>query len=220
MNRDTRRAGIGGILFAVSLVVGFTFFGPKGGHYSTTEITNFVKQSSSGLIASVYLLVITIVGLMLLMAHLCETWVGPGRQGRAPWGTSLAAGGMFLTGWGLYLAAPTALGAGGPAIDPAISYALTSAGMVVFFGGGGIMLGIALIAIAAGGTSAPTWARAFTGLTGLAAIFSWAFLLATGWSPNQWLPGPFYVVVLWGLVIGVWLFVFSPRPNAPMATDR
>jgi hypothetical protein len=38
MNRDRRRAGIGGVPFAVSLVVGFTLFGPKGGHHSAAEV--------------------------------------------------------------------------------------------------------------------------------------------------------------------------------------
>lgn len=39
------------------------------------------------------------------------------------------------------------------------------------------------------------------------------FLVATGWSPNQWLPAPFYLVVLWGLVVGVWLFLFPAMPS-------
>lgn len=215
MNRDRGRAGVGGLVFAVSLVVGFTLFGPKGGHYSATEIANFVAQSATALIVSVYLLIIEIVGLMLLMAHLSDTWVGAGRQGRITWGASLAAGGSFLIGWGLYLAVPASVLAGGPATDPAITYALLNAGMLVFFGAGGILLGLALITLATGATAAPTWVRAFTGLAGLSALSSWAFLLATGWSPNQWLPAPFYLLVLWGLAIGVWLLLSSARgPSA------
>ncbi|MBA3687515.1 MAG: hypothetical protein H0W81_01555 [Chloroflexi bacterium] len=213
MNRDRQRAGAGGVLFAVCLIVGFTLFGPKGGHYSATEISRFVAQSRTALIVSVYLVVISTIGLIVLMAHLSETWLGAGRQGRVVWGTSLAAAGSFMIGWGLYLAVPTSVLAGGPAIDPAISYALISGGMVVFFGIGGMLLGISLITLAKGGTAAPTWVRAFTGLTGLAAISSWAFLVATGWSPNQWLPAPFYVVVLWGLVVGAWLFLFPTSPK-------
>ena len=220
MNRDRRRAGVGGVLFAVSLVVGFTLFGPKGGHYSATEIANFVAQAAAALIASVYLLVISVVGLIVLMNHLSQAWLGASRQGRVTWGASLAAGCSFLIGWALYLAVPTSRLAGGPAMEPGISSGLISAGMVVLFGVGGMLLGIALITLATGGTAAPGWVRGFTALAGLAALFAWAFLLALGWSPNQWLPGPFYVVVLWGLVIGVWLFVSSPRPDAPMTPDR
>ncbi|MEO6059652.1 MAG: hypothetical protein ABIQ05_06770 [Candidatus Limnocylindria bacterium] len=220
MNRDRRRAGVGGVLFAVSLLVGFTLFGPKGGHYSASEVEHFVAQGPAAFIVSLYLLVLSIIGLIAVTTYLSDLWVDAGRQRRVTWGASLAAGSSFLIGWGIYLAVPTSVLAGGEAIDPAITYALLSAGMVVFFGVGGMLLGIALITLATGAMAAPTWMRAFTGLAGLAALFSWAFLLATGWSPNQWLPGPFYVVVLWGLVVGIWLLVSAPRPDTPMPTDR
>src|SRR3990172_3810612 len=100
MNRDGRLAGVGGILFAVSLVIGFTVFGPKGGQYSATEVDSFVAQSPTALIVSVYLLVLSIVGLIAVMAHLCASWVPAGRQGRVTWGATLAAGGSFVIGWG------------------------------------------------------------------------------------------------------------------------
>jgi hypothetical protein len=211
MNRDTRLSGVGGILFAVSLVLGFTVFGPKGGQYSATEIDAFVAQGPTALIVSVYLLVLSIVGLIALMAHLSADWVPIGRQSRVTWGATLASGGAFLLGWGVYLAVPMAALAGGPAIDPAITYAILSGGMTVFFGAGGMLLGIALITLAAGGVAAPSWIRAFTCLVGLLSVSTWAFLLALEWSPNQWLPGPFYLIVLWGLVMGIWLLVSSPR---------
>jgi hypothetical protein len=149
------------------------------------------------------------------MAYLCEASGGAGRHRRLIWGTSVAAGASFLIGWGLYLAPPTALRAGGPAIDPAISYALISAGLGVLYGVGGMLLGIALVTLATGGISTPLWVRGFTGIAGLCALVSWAFLVASSWSPNQWLPVPFYVVILWSLVIGVWLLVSSPAPAAP-----
>jgi len=215
MGRDRRFAGVGGIAFAVSLVVGFTFFGPKGGHYSAAEIANFVAQSSTTIIFSIYLFAVSIIGLIVLMAYLSDTCFGAGRHDQMVWGTSLLAAASFLIGWGLYLALSTAVIAGGPAIDPAISYTFVSAGLVVLFGVSGILLGIALLTLTIGGHAAPRWVRAFSGLAGLSALFSWAFLLASKWSPNQWLPVPFYVVVLWGLIIGVWLLVSSPRADAP-----
>lgn len=200
----------------MSLIVGFTLFGPKSGHYSAAEIDKFAAQSPTGLIISVYLLVLSIIGLMVLVAHLCDAWIRQGPQGRVTWGASLGASGSFLIGWGLYLAVPASLLAGGPPLDPAVSHAFLSAGMVVLFGVGGMLLGISLITLATGGTAAPSWIRAFTGLTGLAALSSWAFLLATGWSPNQWLPGPFYIVILWGLVVGIWLLVSSSTGDEAM----
>jgi hypothetical protein len=219
VSSERQRAGIGGILFAVSLVVGFTLFGPKGGQYSADEVAAFVGQGNVGLMVSVYLLLVSIIGLIALISYLSETWIGSGRQRRTVWGASLAAGATFLVGWALYLTAPTSTLAGGPAIAPAISYALMSGGMLVFFGAGGALLGIALAILATRGTAAPSWIRVFTGLTGLAALSSWAFLLATGWSPNQWLPGPSYLVILWGLVTGVWLLISPATPEASARTD-
>ena len=220
MNRDRRLAGVGGIAFAVSLVIGFTFFGPKGGHYSAAEIAAFVGQGPTALIASVYLFAVSIIGWIVLMAYLSEAWLHHGCHGRVAWGTSLLAAASVLIGWALYLALPIAVLSGGPAVDPATSYAIVSAGFVVLFGVGGVLLGIALLALALGGNAVPTWVRALSGLAGLSALFSWAFLIATGWSPNQWLPVPFYVVVLWGVVIGIWLLVSTPEPEATRMVDR
>lgn len=84
---------------------------------------------------------------------------------------------------------------------------------------GGILLGIALLTLAIGGNAAPMRVRAFSGLAGTSALSSWAFLLLSKWSANQWLPVSFYVVLLWALVIGVWLLVSSSRPP-DRAADR
>jgi hypothetical protein len=190
--------------------VGFTFFGPRGGAYSSAATSTFVGQGSFSIMVSIYLFVISIIGLILLMACLSETWLGANGHYRVAWGTSLLAAASFVVGWGLYFAPSVSLISGGPPIDPAISYTFFSAGLIVLFGVGGVLLGIALLTLALGGQDAPVWARAFSALTGLAAIVTWAFLLLSHWSPNQWLPVPFYVVVLWGLVLGGWLLVSSP----------
>jgi uncharacterized membrane protein HdeD (DUF308 family) len=47
--------------------------------------------------------------------------------------------------------------------------------------------------------------RAFTGIVGLLALASIAFF-------------PFWAVFLWGLVIGIWLLVSSPRQAPPATT--
>ena len=193
------------------MAVGFTFFGPRGGFYAASAVTAFVGQSPINIIVSVYLFAVSILGLIVLMGYLSGF---RGGLDRVTWGASLLAAGSFMIGWGLYFAPSISVLSGGPAIDPAISYAFTSAGLVILFGVGSLLLGIALITVAIGGRSAPIWVRAFSGLTGVSAFFSWAFILASHWSPNQWLPVPFYVVVLWGIVIGVWLLVSSPTRAA------
>jgi uncharacterized membrane protein len=219
VRQGRRLAGVGAIAFVVSLVGGFTLFGPKGGAYSAGETAAFVGQSPSGIIVSIHMFAVSIIGLIVLMAYLSANSCRGARQDRIVWGTSLAAAASFLIGWGLYLAPSTSLIAGGPAIDPAISYTFISAGFVVLFGVGDVLLGIALLTLATRGVVLPIWVRAFSALAGLSAIFSWAFLLAWGWSPNQWLPVPFYLVVLWGLVIGIWLLVSSPSSDATLAVS-
>lgn len=210
MSRGRRLAGAGGIVFATAFAVGFSLFGPKGGQYSAEEVDRFLAQGSGALVASVFLFAIASAGLIGLMGYLSESCFGEGRRGRVTWATSLLAAASMLVGWALYLAPAGSVGSGGPAIEPGISYAITSAGMGVVFGVGGVMLGFALLALAVGGQAIPTWLRAFTGLAGLSALLTWALLVALNWSPNQWLPGPFYLVILWGLVMGIWLLVSSP----------
>ena len=82
MKRDRRLAGVGGIAFVVSLVAAFTLFGPKGGRYSAAEIDTFVAQSSTGLIVSIYLFVVSMLGLFVLMAYLSEACFDAHRYGR------------------------------------------------------------------------------------------------------------------------------------------
>ena len=212
MPHGRQLAGGGGIVFAASLTVGFTLFGPKGGRYSADEIGAFVGQTATSLIASVYLVAASIIGLIVLMAYLSGT-MGAGAYRRITWATSVLAAGSFLIGWCLYLTPSTAVLAAGPAPDAALSHTIITAGFVLVFGASGILFGIALVTFALGAGVTAAWARALSGLAGLGAFLSWAFILALGWSPNQWLPAPFYLVVLWGLVMGVWLIV-SPSPNA------
>jgi hypothetical protein len=202
-------------VFTVALVVGFTFFGPRGGSYTASSMANFIGQSSTNMIISIYLFGASTIGLLVLMAYLTETFMSGGSHIRLTWGASTLAAGSFLIGWSLYFAPFTSIISGGPAIDPAITYTFVNAGFVVLFGAGGMLLGIALLMLTMLGSAAPTWVRALNALGGLAALLSWAFLLASKWSASQWFPIPFYIVLLWGLVIGVWLLITSPLPREP-----
>ena len=210
MSEGRRLAGAGGIVFAIAFVVGFTLFGPKSGHYSADEVAAFMAQGPTALAASTIFFPLASAGLIALMACLSESGFGEGRRGRVTWAAGLLAAAAMLIGWALYLAPAGSTGSGGPAIDPGISYAFLNAGMQVLFGVGGFLLGAALLEVAVRGQVIPTWLRGFSGLAGLSALATWPFLLALNWSPNQWLPGPFYLVVLWGLVAGGWL-VMTPR---------
>ena len=170
MRRDMSLAGVGAVAFAVPLVVGFTLLGPKGGRYSDTEMASFVAQPAAGFIISIGLLVVSIGGLILLMAYLSEAWLGVGRLRRISWAASVVAAASFLVGWGLYLAPTSAIASGGPATDPGVTYVFVSAGMIVLFGVGGLALGTALVMLAARGNATTGWIRALTGLAGLSAL--------------------------------------------------
>ena len=207
MGNDRRLAGIGSLVFTVLLVAAAIAANAPGGNYHANDVADFVaKGHRSSVMISLFLVAAAIVGLLVVMAYLCETSFGKGRSGRIAWGTSLFAAGSFLVGWAILItpSMSVALG-GGPSIDPAVSYTIMQAGWAVFLVVSGMMLGISFLTLAIAGTAAPTWMRAFTGIVGLLALASIAFF-------------PFWAVFLWGLVIGIWLLVSSPRQPPPATT--
>jgi len=207
MGNDRRLAGIGSLVFTVLLVAAAIAANAPGGNYHANDVADFVaKGHRSSVMISLFLVAAAIVGLLVVMAYLCETSFGKGRSGRIAWGTSLFAAGSFLVGWAILItpSMSVALG-GGPSIDPAVSYTIMQAGWAVFLVVSGMMLGISFLTMAIAGTAAPAWMRAFTGIVGLLALASIAFF-------------PFWAVFLWGLVIGIWLLVSSPRQAAPATT--
>jgi len=207
MGNDRRLAGIGSLVFTVLLVAAAIAANAPGGNYHANDVADFVaKGHRSSVMISLFLVAAAIVGLLVVMAYLCETSFGKGRSGRIAWGTSLFAAGSFLVGWAILItpSMSVALG-GGPSIDPAVSYTIMQAGWAVFLVVSGMMLGISFLTLAIAGTAAPTWMRAFTGIVGLLALASIAFF-------------PFWAVFLWGLVIGIWLLVSSPRQAPPATT--
>ena len=215
---ERRLAGIGGIAFAAAFVVGFTLFGPKGGRYSAAEVDSFVGQAPSGVTISIGMFLIKISGLIVLMAHLSETSVGTGR--RVAWATSLLAAASFLDRLGARPRPVERARLGRPSQRSGNQLHVLERRDAVLFGVGGMTLGIALVTLAVGGWATPAWVRATKPASpahrpSSPGRSSW---FCNG-SPNQWLPGPFYLVVVWGLVIGVWLLVSTGRPDLP-GNDR
>jgi len=207
MKQGRRLAGTGGILFAALVVAGLSVANPQAGKYHVADVSRFVaKGHRDAAVVSGALIAVATVGLVALMAYLCEAYLGKGQRARVAWGSSLLAAGSFLIGWTVILAPSLAVSVGGgPGIDPAISYTFIEAGFGIFLVGG-LLLGIALLTLTFAGRAAPLWVRALTGVVGLLALFSGAF-------------DPFLAVLLWGLVIGIWLLVSSPRADAPTATE-
>ena len=200
---DRRLAGIGAIAFSVLFVVAFFAASPPGGNYHVNDVTDFVaKDHRNAVIASIFLMLVSLVGLLLATAYLSETSFEKGQVARLAWGTSLLAALAFLAGWAVVLAPATSLTVGGgPGIDPTVTYTIMQAGFGVIFATGAMFFGVSLLALALAGRSAPMWLRWFSGLVGVLSIFSLAFF-------------PFYAVILWGVVVGIWLLASSPKQAA------
>jgi len=210
MKRGQGVAGLGGIVFAVFVVAALSVANPQAGTYHASDVSRFVTEGHRNrAVASAVLIGIAIVGLVALMAYLCTTYLEGGLRDRIAWGASLLASGAFLIGWTVILAPSlTVAVGGGPAIDPAVSYTFIETGFGIFLVGG-VLLGVALLTFTIAGHTAPTWARALTGVVGLLGLASSAF-------------DPFLGVLLWSLVIGSWLVASSllgarPAPAAARA---
>jgi hypothetical protein len=93
-----------------------------------------------------------------------------------------------------------AYGGKGVVIAPVITYLVSELGAAIVWGPGGILLGIALITLVLGSRPAlPAWLRWTTMVAGVGGLASVAFF-------------PSALVVLWGIVIGVWLLISGPAP--------
>jgi hypothetical protein len=80
-------------------------------------------------------------------------------------------------------------------------YTFCEAGFAVMYGAGGVLLGAALIAFAAGPVAAPSWVRWSTLVAGIAGLAALAWF-------------PFFLVYIWAIVVGAWLIVADREPAA------
>jgi hypothetical protein len=89
-------------------------------------------------------------------------------------------------------------------IAPQGVYTFSEVGWAILIGAGAFLLGISLVALMLGSKGAlPAWVRWATLLAGLGGIAGLAFF-------------PFFLVLIWGLVAGIWLLV-TGRPAAAVA---
>jgi hypothetical protein len=91
-------------------------------------------------------------------------------------------------------------------IAPNLAYMFSEAGFVRIYGAASIMLGFALIVLVlAWGGALPAWLRWATLVGGIAAVAGPAFF-------------PFFLVLIWSLVAGIWLLV-GDRGSATARTS-
>jgi len=211
MRSRSALAGVGSIAFSVLTIVGLALANPPGGTYKASDAVKYVaKGHHVAVFASVYVLLLAVLGLLLLLAYLRDLLsAAPDgeRVARIFWAMSIGAATSFAIGWAIVLgnAIAHAFGGSGVVVDPAVTYLASELGFSVVFGPAAILLGFALIAFVIGGRAlVPAWLRWSTLVAGVAGIVSLAFF-------------PAVLVLLWGIVMGIWLLVPSRAPAVATA---
>jgi hypothetical protein len=206
MRSGSALAGVGSIAFSVLTIVGLALANPPGGTYKASDAEKYVtKGHHVAVFASVYVLLLAVLGLLLLLAYLRDLLsAAPNgeRMARVFWAMGIGAATSFAVGWAIVLgyAIAHAFGGSGVVVDPAVTYLASELGFSVVFGPAAILLGFALIAFAVGArTLVPAWLRWSTLVAGLAGVVSLAFF-------------PAALVLLWGIVMGIWLLVLGRAP--------
>jgi hypothetical protein len=211
MRSRSALAGVGSIAFSVLTIVGLALANPPGGTYKASDAAKYVaKGHHVAVFASVYVLLLAVLGLLLLLAYLRDLLsAAPDgeRVARIFWAMGIGAATSFAIGWAIVLgnAIAHAFGGSGVVVDPAVTYLASELGFSVVFGPAAILLGFALIAFVIGGRAlVPAWLRWSTLVAGVAGVVSLAFF-------------PAALVLLWGIVMGIWLLVPSRGPAVATA---
>jgi hypothetical protein len=211
--RGSTIAGVGAIAFGVFTAIALVVGAAPGGNYTEADVATYVGSGHfPTVIVTGYLAVLGVLGLICVLAYMREA-VAAQPDGRMVanifWGAGLASAASFAVGWGLVsgIAVAAAEGGSGASIPHATTYVLSDTMLNVVFGSGGILLGLALIALMLGSRgSLPSWVRWLTVICGVLALTA-----------------PFYfsapAIPIWGIVVGAWLLVsgYSPAPGATRA---
>jgi hypothetical protein len=204
--RNPLWAGIGAIAFSISTVVALTIANSPGGDYDASNVTDYLASGHRiAVLVVVHLALIGLVGLILMLAHFRDL-LPAGTARSAFWGTGLAAAGAFAVGWSIIGGQVVAHWEGGSAITIplAVTYLISEVGSVLIYGTGALLLGCALIILMLNTRGLlPSWLRRTTLAAGVAGIAGLAFIT-------------FYLLMLWGIMVGVWLVLRAVRSTAPL----
>jgi hypothetical protein len=199
-------AGIGALAFGILTFVAFLVASPPGGDYKVSDIVDYVARGHRvAVFVSVYLVVLSSIGLVLLVARL-RSAIGDGARASIFWALGIAAAAAWATGYAIVVAVPAAFAFSGGhtvTLTNGVIYTFSEAGFAVMYGAGGVILGAALITFAIGPVAAPSWVRWSTLVAGVAGLAALAWF-------------PFFLVYIWAILVGVWLIV-TDRAPAPVA---
>lgn len=201
MRRATTIAGIGALAFSVLSFTALILVNSPGGGYAESNVTQYLAAGHFPVVLLALCLgLIGVVGLLFLLSYLREL-MGTGGDGQligsAFWGTSVASAACFAVGWGFIAGQPVAHAEAGSvlAVPPTITHLISeTGGSVMIFGSGAMLLGLALAILFLTPTALPTWLRWLTLVAAIAAFAGLAYF-------------PFILVLLWGVVVGLWLLI-------------
>jgi hypothetical protein len=199
-------AGLGSIAFGVLMFVAILVASPPGGTYSAKDAADYIaKGHRAAVIISLYLLMLALLGLVLALAYLRQ-FVSDRNLGSVFWGTGIAAAASFAVAWCVIISVPLAIAFGGSAVTiaPEGVYTFSEVGWAILIGAGAFLLGISLVTLMLGSRGTlPAWVRWTTLVAGLGGIAGLAYF-------------PFFLILIWGLVAGIWLLA-TGRSSAAVA---
>lgn len=211
MWRPPTIAGVGALAFSVLSFTALTLVNSPGGGYAESTVTDYLAASHFPVVLlGLCLGLVGVVGLLCLLSYLRElitTEADEQQLGNVFWGTSVASAACFAVGWGFVAGQPVAHAEAGSvlAIPPTVTHLISeTGGSVMIYGAGSMLLGLALAILFIRPAALPTWLRWLTLIAAIAAFAGLAFFT-------------FFLVLLWGVVVGLWLLIAGRRRQTSRA---
>ncbi len=211
MPRAATIAGVGALTFSVLFLTAWILVNSPGGGYAESNVTQYLAAGHFPVVLLALCLgLLSVVGLLCLLSYLREL-MGTGADeqqiGNVFWGTAVASAACFAVGWGFVAGQPVAHAEAGSvlAVPPTITHLISeTGGSVMIFGSGAMLLGLALAILFLKPAALPTWLRWLTLIAAIAAFAGLAYFT-------------FIVVLLWGVVVGLWLLIADSRRQTSTA---
>jgi hypothetical protein len=201
MQTSRRPAGIALLVFTLGTFAALTMVSAPAGNYSLSQINSYLASSARPTIFAGALIGILAALALLYYLSALRAELPPGRGRDLLWGSGIAATATAATSWMIAAAIPLAYAQGGGhvSLTPSVVYTLSVVSAGMLYGPAMVFAGVAVIIAARQLRTAPRWWRVLGYVGGACAILSIAFL-------------PFYLFILYCLIVGVWGLVARGRP--------
>ena len=211
MWRASTIAGVGALAFSVLSFTASILVNNPGGGYDESTVTQYLAPGHFPVeLVGLCLGLLGVVGLLTLLSYLRELMGAGGNQqqlGNVFWGTGVASAACFAVGWGFIAGQPVAHAEAGTVlvVAPTVTHLISeTGGSVMIFGSGSMLLGLALVILFIKPATLPAWLRWLTLVAAIAGFAGLAFF-------------PFVLVLLWGVVVGLWLLMANRKEQARRA---